>query len=741
MTETRPSNFIRDIIDGDLASGKHSGVVTRFPPEPNGYLHIGHAKSIALNFGLARDYEGRCHLRMDDTNPTKEEIEYVESIQADIRWLGFDWGTSFFHASDYFGQLYAIAEHLVERGKAYVCHQTLEELRADRGSLSDPGTNSPYRMRTVDENLQLLRQMKAGEFTDGACTLRAKIDMAHPNLKMRDPAMYRIRRAHHFRQGDDWCIYPLYDFAHGLSDAIEGITHSICTLEFENNRPLYDWYIDEARGWLEANAGMTEQPRQYEFARLFLSHTVMSKRKLLRLVEDGHVSGWDDPRMPTIAAFRRRGFTPQAIASFCEMIGVAKNNSLVDLEKLEWAIRDDLNRKVPRLLAVVDPIKVVIDNYPRGEVESLTAPLYPHDVPLEGSRSLPFGRELYIERADFMETPGKGFRRLSPGVEVRLRHAYFIRCESVVKDESGQVVELRCTYDPATRGGKSADGRKVKGTIHWVSASGGLACEIRLYDRLFTVAQPGTGDADFLDEMNPDSLTVMNGVVEPFVKGAPAGTAYQFERQGYFCVDLDTTADRLVFNRTVTLKDSWQKAAPEPQKGKSKPKQAQPQATTHRVDKDLLEDATLAAFHQAAVGAGATVKGALKWMNNELLRLLKDQEATDLAFNGADLGALVALVEKGTISARAGKDVFDAMSAGEGRPADIVKARGLTQVSDSGALEALADEILAAHADEVARIRDGAKNLLGFFVGQLMKKSRGSANPQLARELLLSKLG
>jgi glutaminyl-tRNA synthetase len=545
------TDFIRTIIEEDNQSGKYGGrVETRFPPEPNGFLHIGHAKSICLNFGIAQDYHGVCHLRMDDTDPTKEDVSYVNSIMTDVRWLGFDWGEHLYYASDYFEKLYTYAVSMIKQGKAYVCSLNEQEIREHRGTVTQPGKECCYRKRSIEENLQLFDQMRAGKFEDGAHVLRAKIDMASPNMKMRDPLLYRIRHANHYRTGTQWCIYPMYDFAHCLSDYMERITHSICTLEFENNRELYDWIL--AALDLEKPC-----PQQYEFARLNLNYTVMSKRKLLELVESKQVMGWDDPRLPTISGLRRRGYTPESIRNFCEMIGIAKANSTVDISQLEYCIRDDLNPKVPRVLCVLRPLKVIIDNYPENDTEMLDAPYYPHDVPQEGSRPLPFSRELYIEQDDFMENPPKGYYRLSPGGEVRLRHAYVIRCDRVVKDEqSGQVTALHCTYFPETKSGSATDQRKVKGTIHWVSAPHAKPMEVRLYDRLFTEAAP---EAD--TPINPNSLEVIpHALVEPSVAKTKPGDRFQFERQGYFFVDpVDTQTGKLVFNRIVSLKDSWAK--------------------------------------------------------------------------------------------------------------------------------------------------------------------------------------
>ncbi len=549
------SNFIRSIIDQDVAAGKHEGRVhTRFPPEPNGYLHIGHAKSICLNFGIAADYDGLCNLRFDDTNPIKEEAEYVESIKQDVRWLGFDWQDREFYASDYFGQLYEWALDLIRKGKAYVDDLTAEEIREYRGTLTEPGKESPYRDRSVEENLALFDSMRAGELADGSKVLRAKIDMAAGNLNMRDPVLYRILHASHHRTGDEWCIYPMYDFAHGQSDSIEKITHSLCTLEFEDHRPLYDWFIRELEIF---------PSRQIEFARLNLSQTVLSKRKLKQLVDEGLVSGWDDPRMPTISGLRRRGYTPESIRDFADRIGVAKADSTVDMALLEHCLRVDLNKRAPRVMAVLEPLKVVIENYPEGESELLEAVNNPED-PEAGSRQIPFSRELWIEKNDFREEAPKKYFRLAPGREVRLRYGFFITCQEIVKDETtGEVVELRCTYDPDTRGGYAPDGRKVRGTIHWVSAPESVDAEIRLYDHLLKpVEERPAGEAkDFKASLSPDSLQVLSGCkVEPSLKGAAPESRFQFERQGYFCVDNhDSAPDHLVFNRTVTLRDTWAK--------------------------------------------------------------------------------------------------------------------------------------------------------------------------------------
>ena len=548
---SRPLDFVRQIVADDMAAGKYSRIMTRFPPEPNGYLHIGHAKSICLNFGIAQEFGGLCNLRFDDTNPTKEEQEYVDSIMADVRWLGFDWDERLFFASDYFGQMYDYALHLIKTGKAFVCSLTAEQIREYRGTLTEPGKESPYRNRSIEENLDLFTRMQAGEFPDGAHVLRAKIDMASGNINMRDPVLYRILHAEHHRTGAKWCLYPMYDYAHPISDALEGITHSICTLEFEDHRPLYDWTLD--------NLPVPYRPYQYEFARLNLNYTVLSKRRLIKLVQEGHVAGWDDPRLPTISGIRRRGYPAAAVRKFCDLIGVGKRENLADISLLEFCVREDLNKIAPRVMAVLRPLKVTIVNYPEGQVEELEAVNNPED-PDAGTRKVPFSRELYIEGEDFLEDPPKKFYRLAIGREVRLRYAYYLKCEEVVKDSQGEIVELRCTYDPETKGGYARDGRKVKATLHWVSAPHSKPVTVRLYDRLFQVPEPGAETGNFLDDLNPNSLeTVATCRIEPALAAARPGERFQFERLGYFCVDPDSRPDNLIFNRTVTLKDPWAK--------------------------------------------------------------------------------------------------------------------------------------------------------------------------------------
>lgn len=551
MTEEKSLNFLEEIVENDLAAGKYKSIITRFPPEPNGYLHMGHAKSICLNFGLARKYNGKTNLRFDDTNPVTEETEYVESIKADVRWLGFEWAQELY-ASDYFGNLYEFAVKLIRKGLAYVDDSTSEEIAAQKGTPTQPGTDSPYRNRSIEESLRLFEEMKAGKYRDGEKVLRAKIDMAHPNMHMRDPIMYRIKHAHHHRTGDTWCIYPMYDFAHGQSDAIENITHSICTLEFIPHRELYDWFIEKLEIY---------PSRQYEFARLNMTYTVMSKRKLLQLVNEGHVSGWDDPRMPTLSGVRRRGYTPESIREFCDKIGVAKRENLIDVGLLEFCVREHLNKISLRRMVVFEPLKVVLTNYPEGKTELLESENNPED-PESGKRNVPFGSEIYIEREDFMENPPKKFFRLAPGQMVRLKSAYIIRCDEVIHDDSGNVTELRCTYIPESRSGSDTSGIQVKGTLHWVSAQHGVNVEARLYDRLFKVEDLGDAEGDFREYLNPDSLNVMTNVIaEPALLEAKEGDRFQFLRKGYFCLDRDSNASRLVFNRTVTLRDMWSKEA------------------------------------------------------------------------------------------------------------------------------------------------------------------------------------
>ncbi len=751
MDPTEPaSNFLRTLVADDLRTGRHTRVLTRFPPEPNGYLHIGHAKSICLNFGLGTEFGGGCNMRFDDTNPAKEEVEYVESILGDVRWLGFEWA-GLFHASDYFDRMYEVACDLIRGGKAYVCSLSEAEIRDYRGTVEVAGRPSPGRERSVAENLDLFARMRAGEFPDGAHVLRGRIDMSAANMKLRDPLLYRIRHATHHRTGDAWCIYPMYDYAHPLSDAFEGITHSICTLEFENNRDLYDWAIRES--------GVTVV-KQYEFARLHLTYTMMSKRKLLLLVKEGHVAGWDDPRMPTIAGLRRRGVTPEAIRAFCERIGVAKANSVVDVEVLDGAIREDLNLRAPRVMAVLKPLRVVIESWEAGRVEWLTAAHWPQEAAQVGSRTVPFTRELLIEADDFTEVPPPKFHRLAPGREVRLRYGYVIKCVGVDKDAAGNVVTVRCTHDPATSGGNVPDGRKVPGTLHWVSAAESIAVEVRAYDRLFTVEKPDAGD-DFRPYINTASLTTITARAEPFLAKLAPGEHVQFERLGYYFTDpVDSRPGVPVFNRVVGLRDTWGKVASAPAARLPPPAvpalapgapparvvtPAPDHAERHAAYVSLglsAEDAStvlpLATIFDAAYAAHPNARSVVSWLVHETPREARD---IGLPFGGAELGILAARVDAGVISRPAGKEVLAAMLAGEGAPDAIIAARGLLQVSDPAAVREMVDAVLAENTAQVAAYRAGKTALYGFFVGLCMKRAGGKAPPALVADVLKARLG
>ena len=769
----RSLDFVRAKVAEDREADRFGRpITTRFPPEPNGYLHIGHAKAICLDFGLAREFDGVCNLRFDDTNPETEDEEYVESIQRDLKWLGFDPGDRVFYASDYYDKLYAYALQLIDAGLAYVDSVGLDELRELRGTVTEPGKPSKHRSRSKKENRALFERMRAGEFADGAHVLRAKIGLDSPNMKMRDPLLYRIRRQHHFRTGDAWPIYPMYDFAHCLSDAIEGVTHSLCTLEFENNRELYDWILKAV--------GTERPPEQTEFAKLSFTYTVLSKRNLRAMVEEGLVDGWDDPRMPTLSGLRRRGVPPEAIRALVDDVGVAKTNSTVDLTRFENAMRDTLNPEVPRVMAVLRPLKVTVTNWPDGEVDWIDAPLYPHDVPKQGTRKVPFSSPLFIERTDFAVDPPKGFRRLVPGGEVRLRYGYFLRCTDVVRDdETGVIIEIKGTIDPETRGGKSpADGRKVKGTIHWVSETGSESVVVRLTDRLFSSEHPGA-DGDWRADLNAESMVVLYGCrVEPFVAGDPPGTRYQFERQGYFASDpVDSSPDGLVYNRIVALKDSWaRKKAPvaeapapkpkaSPKSGRSKapaskapaPAPAAPELTAaqKKVADTLVkshkglsaDDAALLAqsdglraFFEAAAKQSGDAAAAANWVTNDLRAVTKDTPLADLPFDGVALGRLIQLQAGGTVSSRSARDVFGVLVEAGGDPKAIVEDRGWAQVSDDDALEAAVQGVLDAHPDEVAEFRAGKAALKGFFVGQVMKATRGRANPGKVQALLAAAL-
>jgi glutaminyl-tRNA synthetase len=795
------SDFIRQVVREDIARDRHGGkVVTRFPPEPNGYMHIGHAKSVCLNFGIAEEFGGRCHLRFDDTNPEKESEDFVLQFQDDVRWLGFDWGEHLYFASDYFERMYECALVLIEKGLAYVDSQPSEAIREGRGTVTEAGVESPYRDRTVDVNLDLFRRMRAGEFKDGQHVLRAKIDMASPNMLMRDPVLYRIRHAHHYRQGDAWCIYPLYDYAHCLEDAFENVTHSLCTLEFENNRELYDWVLD--------NVGFEEpRPHQYEFARLALEHAVLSKRRIAPLVEAGVVSGWDDPRLSTVAGIRRRGVPPEAVRFFADMIGVARTNSTVDADKFSYAVRESLNPVAPRVMAVLDPIKVVITDFEEGRVEHFDAPYFPPDVGKEGTRKVPFTREVYIERDDFAEDPPKGFRRLVPGEEVRLRYACVIRCNEVVKDHAGNVVELRCSHDPATLGGGTPDGRKVKGTIQWVSAAHALGAEVRQYGPLFR--SPTVGDEEASEEeqpddegllamLDPDSIKVIpSAVVEPSVASDDPDTRYQFERTGYFWRDpVDGRGDALVFNRIVPLKDSWGKRASRAKtrekglerregtepgskgaKGSasarrpsgtpaglspgSKPKVSERRAAIRAEDPvlsvrfdryrdeldlpvdqaDVLTGSRGASdFFEEACNVHTDPADLAAWIVTDLRGLLDEGTVEALPFDGAALGRLAAMVADDRVTRRAAKDVLARMVAAGGDPESLVRDMGLAKVADRDALGPVVDEVLAAWPEKVREYQEGNKNLLGLFMGQVMKKTHGAADPRRTRELLTERL-
>ncbi|HIQ46389.1 MAG TPA: glutamine--tRNA ligase/YqeY domain fusion protein [Sulfurovum sp.] len=747
-------DFLRTIVEEDLKSGKYNEVVTRFPPEPNGFPHIGHAKSIAINFGIAKDYKGHCNLRMDDTNPTTEDTKYVEALKEAIEWLGFEWEGEVRFTSDYFPKIYDYAIDLIKMGKAYVDSVNEEEMRELRGTVTEPGRRSKYAERSIEENLDLFERMKNGEFEDGAHVLRAKIDMSAANMKMRDPLMYRIRHAHHFRAGDAWSIYPMYDFAHCLSDYIEGVTHSICTLEFENNRDIYDWVLD--------TLGLEPpRPYQHEFARLGINYTVMSKRKLLELVEGGQVSGWDDPRMPTIAGYKRRGYTPESIINFCDQIGIAKANSMVDVAQLEFCIRDDLNTKVPRVLCVLDPIKVNIENYEGSE--EIEAPYYPHDVPKEGSRKIPFSKEIYIERDDFMENPPKGYFRLTPEQSVRLRHAYIITCKEVIKDDQGNIVEIIATYHPDSKSGEDSSGIKVKSAIQWVSASEAKKVEIRLYDRLFKEEAP-----EGVEDINPDSLKIIqNALIEPAVITEKCDERYQFERQGYFYADpVDYTDERPVFNKIVGLKDSWGKKSKEKKttgKTEAKPQEkkvqidgevvpmteAQEKLFTKYTDdlglnsevaNTLARDDKLSYFYAETLDVLHSPVALANIVANDVARELKTKQLDELSFTPTQIAALIKMVDDETISSKIAKQVFEEMLKTGENPTDIVESKGLIQISDPAVILPIIEEVMEKNPDNVEKFRAGNTKLLGFFVGQVLKATGGKGNPSVVNKLVAQKL-
>lgn len=743
-------DFLRTIVEEDLKSGKYKAVHTRFPPEPNGFPHIGHAKSICINFGIANDYHGRCNLRMDDTDPTKEDIKYVEALKDAVEWLGFNWGANVYYTSDYFPRLYDYAVELIKMGKAYVDSLNEEEIREYRGTVTEHGKRSKYAERSVEENLDLFLRMKQGEFKDGEHVLRAKIDMSAANMKMRDPLLYRIRNVHHYRAGDAWYVYPMYDFAHCLSDYIEGITHSICTLEFENNRDIYDWVLDT----LGLNG---ERPYQHEFARLGINYTVMSKRKLLELVEGGQVSGWDDPRMPTIAGYKRRGYTPESILNFCDGIGIAKANSMVDVAQLEFSIRDDLNTKVPRVLCVLDPLKVTIENYEGSE--EIEAPYYPHDVPKEGSRMIPFSKEIYIEREDFMENPPKEYFRLTPEQPVRLRHAYIITCKEVVKDADGKIIEIKAEYHPDSKSGSDTSGIKVKSAIQWVDAVQAKSVEVRVYDRLFSSEAP-----EGLEDLNPNSLHVIkNALIEPAVITEKPDERFQFERQGYFYADpVDYSDEHPVFNKIVGLKDSWTKKknttnnthktqakkiqidgeiAPMSEAEQSLfDKYTNELKLNSEVANTLARDEKLSSFYEEALSELNTPVSIANIVANEVARELKEKHLNELKFTAKQIAQLVKMIDDETISNKIAKQVFEEMAISGENPTQIVEAKGLVQISDPAVIAPIIDEVIAKNPDNVAKFRAGNINLLGFFVGQVLKATQGKANPTVVNELVARKL-
>ncbi|MDX9796195.1 MAG: glutamine--tRNA ligase/YqeY domain fusion protein [Arcobacteraceae bacterium] len=751
-------DFLRAIVEEDLKKGKYKKVVTRFPPEPNGFPHIGHAKSICINFGIARDYHGHCNLRMDDTNPTTEDTKYVEALKDAVKWLGFDWGDTVYYTSDYFEKIYDYAIQLVKMGKAYVDSLNEEEIREYRGTVTQAGRRSVYAQRSIEENLDLLEKMRKGEFKEGEHVLRAKIDMSAANMKMRDPLLYRIRHAHHFRTQNEWCIYPMYDFAHCLSDYIEGVSHSICTLEFENNRDIYDWLLDELN--------LTPpRPYQHEFARLGINYTVMSKRKLLELVNGNYVKGWDDPRMPTIAGYKRRGYTPESILNFCDQIGIAKANSMVDVSLLEFCIRDDLNKKAPRVMCVLDPIKVTIENYEGAE--EIEASYYPHDVPKEGSRKIPFSKEVYIEREDFEENPPKDYNRLTLEQPVRLRHAYIITCKEVIKDANENIVEIKAEYNPNSKSGQDTSGIKVKSAIQWVCAKKAKTIEVRLYDRLYKNEAP-----EGLEDLNPDSLHIIkNALIEPAVITDKADERFQFERQGYFYADpIDYTDDNPVFNKIVGLKDSWAKKTKEAESApKSQPKTAPKQETPKvqvvgseapmsEVQKTLFEkytnelklngevanilarDEKLSSFYEEALRVLNSPVNLANIIANEVARELKEKELTQLKFKAQHIAELIKMVDDETISNKIAKQIFEEMVQTGESPIKIVESKGLVQISDPAVILPIINEIIAKNSDNVEKYKAGNTKLLGFFVGQVLKTTGGKANPQVVNELVAQQL-
>ena len=756
MSESK--DFLRVKVEEDLKSGKYKEVITRFPPEPNGFPHIGHAKSICINFGIANDYKGHCNLRMDDTNPTKEDTKYVEALKDAVQWLGFDFGKNVYFTSDYFPKLYDYAIELIKMDKAYVDSINEEQMREYRGTVTQAGKRSEFANRTIEENLELFEKMKNGEFEDGAHVLRAKIDMGAANMKMRDPLLYRIRHAHHFRTEDKWCIYPMYDFAHCLSDYIEGISHSICTLEFENNRDIYDWVLDTLGLELP-------RPYQHEFARLGINYTVMSKRKLLELVDNKVVSGWDDPRMPTIAGYKRRGYTKESILNFCDQIGIAKANSMVDVAQLEFCIRDDLNKKVPRVLCVLDPLKVTIENYEGSE--TIDAPYYPHDVPKEGSRKLPFSKEIFIDRDDFMENPPKGYFRLTPSQPVRLRHGYIISCEEVIKDENGNICEIKAKYYPESKSGSDTSGIKVKSAIQWLSAKEAKIVEVRLYDRLYKNELP-----EGFEDLNPNSLKIIkNALIEPAVIDEKPDERFQFEREGYFYVDpIDYTKEKPVFNKIVGLKDSWAKKTKNEESkdskkekvnskeenkkvqviGSEEPMNAQEEKLFNRYINDLklnnevanilARDEDLSSFYEEALLTLDSPISLANMVVTEVARELKHMKVIELKFTAKQISELVKMLDDEIISSKIAKQVFEEMLKTGENPVQIVEDKGLVQISDPNKILPIIDEVITKNPDNVAKFKAGNSKLLGFFVGQVLKSTGGKANPKVVNELVAEKL-
>jgi len=760
--ENKSKDFLRRIVEEDLKSNKYKEVVTRFPPEPNGFPHIGHAKSISINFGIAKDYQGHCNLRMDDTNPTTEDTQYVEALKDAVQWLGFEWDNNVRYTSDYFHQIHAYAIQLIKMGKAYVDSTNEEEMRELRGTVTEAGKRSKYANRTIEENLEFFEKMKNGEFKDGEHVLRAKIDMSASNMKMRDPLLYRIRHAHHFRAKDEWAIYPMYDFAHCLSDYIEGVSHSICTLEFENNRDIYDWVLDTL-------GLVAPRPYQHEFARLGINYTVMSKRKLLELVEGGQVTGWDDPRMPTIAGLRRRGYTPESILNFCDSIGVAKANSMVDVAQLEFAIRDDLNTKVPRVMCVMNPLKVTITNYEGSE--EIEASYYPHDVPKEGTRKLPFSKEIYIDKNDFSENPEKGYFRLTPTQPVRLKYAYIISCKEVIKDADGNVVEIKAEYHADSKSGNDTSGIKVKSAIQWVEANKAKKIEVRLYDRLFKTEAP-----EGIEDLNPNSLKIIkNALIEPAVINEKPDVRFQFEREGYFYADpIDYTDEAPVFNKIVGLKESSSKKKKAPKQepkaqtkkvqidGEVVPMTAEEQALfdnytnelklNSEVANTLARDTKLSAFYAQALTESEALApnntrlkpsfpvGIANIVSNEVARELKTKEISELKFSPKDIAELIKMVDDETISTKIAKQVFEEMVKSGENPTQIVEDKGLVQISDPAVILPIIEEIIAKNPENVEKFRGGNTKLLGFFVGQVLKATRGKGNPKVVNELVIKEL-